>query len=126
MDYCFTYFNVLFEEDFDLKDFCQQLGLDYQSLKDFANEGYLEVGRNEEYDVDLNVMVRKTLKDLWGKEKILLELKKKYRLKYFLERVVHLYADTKNNVNPFLSLDHDIIAFLYKSGTDDDLDYYVY
>ncbi|MBR2984551.1 MAG: hypothetical protein IKC60_03500 [Clostridia bacterium] len=84
------------------------------------------MGRNEVYNVDLNVMVRETLKDLFEKEKILLELKRKYHLTYYLERVIHIYADTENNINPILSLAPDIVAFLYKSDTEDDLDYYVY
>lgn len=126
MDYCLTYFRVLFDKDFDLEDFCQQLGLDFEVLKDFCEEDWLEVGRNEVYNVDLNVMVRETLKDLFEKEKILLELKRKYHLTYYLERVIHIYADTENNINPILSLAPDIVAFLYKSDTEDDLDYYVY
>ena len=126
MDYCLTYFRVLFDERFDLEDFCQQLGLDFEVLKDFCEEDWLEVGRNEVYNVDLNVMVRETLKDLFEKEKILLELKRKYHLTYYLERVIHIYADTENNINPILSLAPDIVAFLYKSDTEDDLDYYVY
>ena len=126
MDYCLTYFRVLFDERFDLEDFCQQLGLDFEVLKDFCEEDWLEVGRNEVYNVDLNVMVRETLKDLFEKEKILLELKRKYHLTYYLERVIHIYADTENNINPILSLAPEIVAFLYKSDTEDDLDYYVY
>ena len=126
MDYCLTYFRVLFDEGFDLEDFCQQLGLDFEVLKDFCEEDWLEVGRNEVYNVDLNVMVRETLKDLFEKEKILLELKRKYHLTYYLERVIHIYADTENNINPILSLAPDIVEFLYKSDTEDDLDYYVY
>ena len=41
-------------------------------MKDFCEDDWLEVGRNEVYNVDLNVMVRETLKDLFEKEKILL------------------------------------------------------
>ena len=84
----------------------------------------MEIGRNEIYNVDINEMVRYTLKDLFGKEEILLELKEQYNLKYYLERVPQLHADT-TNVNPILSLAPDIVEFLYKTQTIDDLDYYI-
>ena len=69
-------------------------------------------------------MVRVTLKDLFGKEEILLSLKEKYALEYYLERVPTLESDSERP-NQCLSLDFDIIEFLYKTRTRDDLDYYV-
>ena len=68
--------------------------------------------------------MRESLKDLFGKEQILAELRKKYCLEYYLERVPTMvaYSDMPNQL---LSLDDDIIAFMYKTGTHDDFDYFL-
>ena len=123
MNYCLTYFRVLYDEKFDMIDFCKCLGIDYEYYKNFGTDVSMEIGRNEIYDVDINKMVRITLKDLFGKEDVLVMLKEKYNLEYYLERVLGIYCD---GVHPILSLDADIIEFLYKSKTIDDLDYYIY
>ena len=68
-------------------------------------------------------MIRETLKDLIGEEDILLELKNKYNLEYYLERVPLLLNDD-NYIK--LSLDMDIIEFMYKTKTIDDLDYHLH
>ena len=44
---------------------------------------------------------------------------------YFHDKKAHLCLDRKEKLNPILSLDADIVEFLYKSKTIDDLDYYV-
>ena len=121
---CYTYFYVAFGEDFDLKDFCAQLGLSYEKTLKCVHKNSLKLGRNDEFNIDINEMVRVTLKDLFGKEEILLSLKEKYALEYYLERVPTLEADSERP-NQCLSLDFDIIEFLYKTRTRDDLDYYV-
>ena len=124
-DYCLTYFRVMLDSNFDLKDFCNKLNLDYENQLRFSTDKHLEIGRNEMFNIDLNIMLRESIKDLIGKEDTLLELKKKYNLEFYLERVVHLHADT-TLINPILSLDLDIIEFIYKTKTIDDLDYYIY
>jgi hypothetical protein len=125
LDYCLTYFRVMYDENFDMKDFCERLSLDYEYLKNYGTDCSLEIGRNEIFNININEMLRETLKDLFSKEEILLELKEKYNLEYYLERVPELHSDT-TLVNPVLSLDHDIIEFLYKTKTIDDLDYFIY
>ena len=116
MDYCLTYFSVVFNEAFDLVDFCSQLGLDYDYIKNYGSDKHVEIGRNELFNIDINVMVRESIKDLIGKEDILVKLKNKYNLEYYLERVLGIYVD---GIHPILSLDSDIIEFLYKSKTID-------
>ena len=123
MNYCLTYFSVIYDKNFDMIDFCDKLNLDYEYLKKFGTDVSMEIGRNEDYDVDINKMVRVTLKDLFGKEDILVMLKNKYNLEYYLERVPCIYSDS---IHPILSLDYDILEFLYKSKTVDDLYYYIY
>lgn len=120
-----TYFLVKFEEGtLDLADFAKVLGLDAALLERFGTECTLEIGRNEFYQRDINDMLRETLKDLFGKEQLLLQLKEKYRLEYFIERVPVLYA--ADDENQRLSLDDDILAFMYQTGTHDDLDYFIF
>ena len=127
LDYCLTYFLVDIKEPsgFDLRDFCNQLGLDYENTELFSTEESIELGRNEIYDRDCNVMLRKTLKDLLGKEDILSALKEKYSLDYTLERVPIIHTDAEADEQIRLTLADDIIAFMYKTGTHDDLDYFL-
>ena len=120
-----TYFLVKFEEGtLDLADFAATLGLDLATLERFGTECTLEIGRNEFYRRDINEMLRETLKDLFGKEELLVGLKEKYHLEYSLERVPVLYENDDENQR--LSLADDIIAFMYQTGTHDDLDYFIF
>ena len=120
-----TYFRVhLGNKPFDLCDFCERLGLDYEYLKDYGTDVTVHIGECYDFDMDINVMLRKSLKDLFGKEEILVELKNKYALEYYVERVPTLVSDS-DRPNQFLSLDSDIIEFMYKTGAHDDLDYFV-
>lgn len=122
---CLTYFCVIYDEEtFDSKDFFNSLNLDYEIFERFGTNKSIEIGRNEIFNININEMVRVTLKDLFGKEEILLSLKKKYNLTYYLERVPSLVYDT-DEPNQILSLEPDIVEFLYKSQTEDDLDYYI-
>lgn len=122
---CLTYFCVYIgNKPFDLKDFCERLSLDYEYIKDYGTDVTVHIGENYEFDIDINAMLRKSLKDLFGKEEILVEMKKKYALEYYIERVPTLVADGEIP-NQLLSLDSDIIEFMYKTGAHDDLDYFV-
>ena len=122
--YCLTYFLVKYDiNNFDMKEFASKLSLDYNLLVYFSTDSTIEIGRNEFYQNDINIMIRETLKDLFGKEDILLELKNKYNLEYYLERVPLLLNDD-NYIK--LSLDIDIIEFMYKTKTIDDLDYHLH
>ena len=121
---CLTYFFVEHDGKLDKKEFCKILNLDENKIEHFSTDNTIEIGRNEIYDVDVNKMVRVTLKDLFGKEEKLLYLKEKYNLYYALERVPSIVADT-TEPHPILSLDSDIVEFLAKTGTVDDLDYYI-
>ncbi len=123
--YCLTYFLVKHgENNFDIEHFAKCLGLDVELLKHFGTSTTIEIGRNEYYDADINVMVRVSIKDLIGKEDILKRLKNQYNLEYFIERVPIISGD-ENSPRQKLSIDDDIIEFMYKSGTQDDLDYFV-
>lgn len=122
---CLTYFRVHYgNKPFDMKDFCERLGLDYEYAKDYGTDVTLHIGENYCFDVDINVMLRKSLKDLFGKEEILAELRREYCLEYYIERVPTIVANSEIP-NQLFSLDADIIEFMYKTGAHDDFDYFV-
>ena len=122
---CLTYFYVMYGKNFNLRDFCGQLGLPYEETAEFDDEeGGLTVGWNSEFDIDINVMVRKSLGGLLHKTKELVALKEKYGLEYYLERVPTLIGETEKP-RQILSLAADIVQFLAETGTVDDLDYYI-
>ena len=125
-DTCLTYLLVEIKkpEAFDLRDFCEKLSLDYDLVENFSTDENIELGRNEFFDMDINVMLRETLADLFGKEDILVSLAEKYKLEYTLERVPLIPKDEVSR-QMRLSLDRDIIEFLYKTHCRDDLDYFV-
>ena len=122
---CWTYFMVRYDENFDMKDFCQKLDLDYEHQKRYGTDEYMEIGSNYFYQQDVNQMVRQTLKNLFGKEDVLLELKEKYNLQYSLERVPTINTRSQEPM-PKLSLDNDVVEFLCKIGAKDDLDYFIF
>lgn len=121
--HCLTYFRVDFDRGFDLLEFSGALDLKYEVLLDFKCDNSLYIGYNTDFDINCNVMLRKTLKDLFGKEDILLKLKHQFNLVYYLERVPVVFSSDTSNM--ILSLEKDIVEFLYKTDTIDDLDYIV-
>lgn len=82
------------------------------------------MGLNEQYNVDVNEMIRLTLKNLLGKEDKIREMQKLFSVQTALEIVPYIVAESEEPTQ-LLSLDDDIIAFLYKSCTAHDLDYYI-
>ncbi len=135
MEHTYTCFRVCGDKETEFKweDFCDFLGVkpDQVLVKGEKNEltskkntfTTIYIGMNDLFDYDINKMTRRTFNNLFGKEKLLLELKIKYRLNYYLERVVFLNAS--GGVNPVLSMDIDIINFMSKAEVEDELDYYV-
>ena len=85
----------------------------------------MRIGFNDTYDVNVNNMFRSTLKDLLGKEERLAELKSELGLDYYLVAVPEI-ASKGDEVHQILSLDADIVEFLYLSKATHDLDYYIF
>ena len=141
---CTTYFAFQFEIDFaknaellrhSLECEPEQIGIYNKTeaeqaivaalgVKPTFNRHYFEIGHNEAYSVYVSDMVRVTLKDLIGKEQAIVELKRRFNLSTCLEIVPYIAADS-DEPNQCLSLDDDVIEFLYKTGTSMDLDYYI-
>ena len=96
-----------------------------------AEEGYVEifanrvveVGRNEEYNSDVNVMIRKTLKNLFGKEDGVRAIQDKYWLVMTLDIVALTDKDAKE-LPQNLELDDDIKEFLQKANVELNLQKY--
>lgn len=79
---------------------------------------------NKHYDVDANVMLRKTLAPFFGREVELKEALFEAGGKACLEIVAHL--DHKSDApTPILGPAADIIAFCYRTGIIPDIDYYI-
>lgn len=93
--------------------------------KKTSQNSRIKIGVNTDYNVDVNAMLKITLKDLILKTDILLSLKNKYNLEYYLVIVPKIVAKSESP-NPLLSVDEDIVEFLYLTKTKMDLDYYVY
>lgn len=120
---CKTYF-VFQLNDSCNKDKVEQAIIDQLGVKPVFNRRSFEIGCNEAYSVHVSDMVRVTIKGLKGKEEEIIDIKRRFNLTTCLEIVPYIVADSEQS-NQCLSLDDDIIEFLYKSGTAMDLDYYI-
>lgn len=85
---------------------------------------WFEIGVNGDYDVDVNNMIRITLKDLIGKEETIKSIADNFDVDFCLHVVPYIVRDS-DEPSQILSLDDDIIAFLHESGVSFDLDYYI-
>ena len=81
----------------------------------------LKINKNINYDVYVSNMINKVINNL-DKEK-LNDLKNKYNLDYYLVIKPEINI---NDIKQCLSLDDNIIEFLYLTKTHLDLDYYLY
>ncbi len=142
---CRTYFSVEFE--FDTKRNAEllrqrsehapeEIGIfNKDEVEKFIKENFnvtpvwyrhhFVIGYNGNFNVDVNEMVRVSLKDLFGKERKIKELQKKFPVSTVLEIIPQIIVNNKQP-KPYLSLERDIISFLHKSNTILDLDYYVF
>jgi hypothetical protein len=80
---------------------------------------------NCDYDVDVNVMARKTVREFIGREQELIALQNLFKVDIWLEIVPYILHDA-DEPKPLLSLERDLIEFLYKSCVELDIDYYIF
>ncbi len=118
---CYTYFAVIGDIPADV--LLSALSLREGQLK--IGKGKITLGKCRTYSVNVNDMYRETLSPLFGKERILADLRDRYALSYYLVAVPEIAHDSEEPT-PILSLEPDIVEFLYRSGTEHDLDYYVF
>jgi len=86
------------------------------------NRHYFVIGLNKNYATDINEMIRVTLKNLIGKEKKMKEMCNKFDVSTSLILKPTITNKSKD-AKQILSLDSDIIDFLYKSNTTMDFNY---
>lgn len=84
----------------------------------------LIVCMNDNYEVDVNAMARKCIKPFLGQESTLKRIQSEFSAEIWLVVVPEIIADS-DEPKQILSLDKDVIEFLYKSGVKYDLDYYI-
>ncbi len=89
----------------------------------FRRHGY-KFGVNEEYDVDLNVMVKKTIKNFIGKEERIKKFLEENMCELYIEVVLYL-TKSSQEPTPILPPDEEVVEFLHKSGAKLDIDYYI-
>ena len=127
---CYTYFRIA-GDDFDPDDISARLGLEpFKSHRvgdlrgdgtpfDFAGWCF---GRCDEYDVDSNVQIRKTIAPLLTKTAELRAIKEEFGAVFFLEIVPTIYG---GEFTPQLGPDEDVIRFCYEVGAMIDIDLYL-
>ena len=126
---CYTYFKIV--GNFDPNDISTLLNLTpekswkigdlrHNSTKyDFS---LWEIGRCEEYDIEVENQMRKTIAVLQDKIPLLNEIREKYDVSFVLEIVPTIYV---NDTNPCLAPSLDVIDFCHTTRTEIDIDIYV-
>ena len=126
---CYTYFAI--KGDFKTQDISNKLGLipfkewnigDYRKNGTKFEFALWEYGGCDEYDVEVENQMRKTIENLIPLKKELLEIKNKYNAYLVLEVVPTIYIGEST---PCLSPTRDIIKFLYETGSEIDIDLYI-
>lgn len=87
---------------------------------DFA---LLEIGRCDEYDVEVENQMRKTISTLLDKISLLNQIREQNNVEFYLEIVPSIYVD---DLNPCLAPSLDVIDFLHATRTQIDIDLYLY
>jgi hypothetical protein len=96
------------------------LRLYFTDAKQFSNT--LTFGYNDEYDVDFNVMAKKSLGKLAKLPKELKKFQEGFGAKLYLEVVPRL-SFTSEEPNPIITPSPAMISFLYLSKIELDIDY---
>ena len=126
---CYTYFRIAGEFDPDV--ISARLGLTPFKMHrvgdlrcdgtPFGFAGWC-FGRCDEYDVDANVQIRKTIAPLLDKTAELRAIKEEYGAVLVLEVVPTICG---GEPTPVLGPDEDVIRFCYEAGAAIDIDYYL-
>ncbi len=117
---CLTYLYIVLKNENDVKEIENELKAITKNYE--IKDNNFEIGRNENSNVDINEMLRVTINDFINQESFFKNLKNKYDVNIYLEVVPYLGEDYK----PILSIEKDIIKFLYLSEIEFDMDYYIY
>ncbi len=108
---CTTYLGI-WTETFTFEDKILSITEDFEQF-----DNWFRIGFNEEYDTDVNVMLRKTLKDLFGKEERLKDVFGWLGVPITLEIYATVIEDS-DEPKQNLTIDKDVTDFLQKSGIE--------
>lgn len=126
---CYTYFRIV--GDFNPNEVTDLLNLTpgkMWSVGDLRSDGSKydfaswEYGRCSEYNVEVEMQMRKTIEQLKDKVSLLNKIREKHDVSFVLEIVPSIYAD---DTVPSLAPSLDIIDFCYATRTQIDIDLYV-
>lgn len=103
------------EETFDRNVVADELGNVSENFEQLAN--WLRLGLNDNYSADINVMLRETLKELFGKEQLLKDIQDRRFVPMTLEVFVTVIKDS-DEPKQNLTIDKDIKEFMKKAGVE--------
>ena len=126
---CYTYFRIVGK--FSTDDISNILGLVPEKKWDIGDErkngskfdfANWSIGYCNEYDIDTEVQMEKTISELMDKKEELKQIREKYDVEFYLEVVPTLCT---NESTPTLSPSMDVIDFCHETRTQIDIDLYL-
>ena len=129
-DKCYTYFSIRGEFEPDV--ITDMLGLkpfEICKIGDLSSSGKpyqtacWDYGKCEEYDIETEKQMLKTISNLIPKISILKQIREKYDVEFYLEVVPEIYS---YNSHPCLAPSLNVIDFCHETRTNLDIDLYVY
>lgn len=106
---------TLFKED-DTLETCAVKAEVRKIIKDVEQfEYWFRLGLNKEYNMDVNLMIKKTLKSLFGKEKELKKIQQELCVPMILNVYATIIKDSEEPKQNF-QLSDDVLEFLNKTG----------
>ena len=127
---CYTYFRIV--GDFDPDEISARLGIipnDSWKPGDLRKDGSVHTfscwtcGKCDEYDVNVDNQMRKTISGLLNKIDELNQIRNDFDVCFYLEVVPEIYVD---DINPCLAPSLDVIDFCHATRTEIDIDLYIY
>lgn len=129
-DKCYTYFSI--RGEFDPEVVTAMLGLQPDETwkstdlqKNGRSYGFScwDYGKCDEYDIETENQMQKTISDLIPKIDVLNQIRKKYDVEFYLQVVPEIYS---YNNHPCLAPSLSVIEFCHETRTNIDIDLYIY
>lgn len=126
---CYTYFKIV--GDFCPNKISEMLGLQPEMAwekGDVRNNGtkydfsLWEIGRCDDYNVEVDKQMRKTIAPLIDKIALLNKIRMENDVSFYLEIVPTIYC---GDINPCLAPSLDVIDFCHTTRTEIDIDMYL-
>ena len=127
---CYTYFKIVGNFDPDIVSELLNLKPEKSwKIGDLRRNGTRydfacwEIGRCEEYDVEVEKQMMKTIEVLQDKIHLLNQIREEYEASLFLVIVPTIYV---NDINPCLAPSLEVMDFCHATRTKIDIDLYIY